>query len=290
MVGLAFARGIIARLAVSNTGGALGLRLACREAKAHFPSLLAGSLLYGAFVTFGAAGINAVLSDTVFDLSLVGQRSLTVPGQARMLALRTLDAFVPSPGSPFAEFVPMLRHTVFEPFTQVTSTGVQGLEGYGIDKVSVKTRPDLQWLIVLTSVSLLVLAEALLRFTPITAMTACERTKFGAITPVLRSMWFGIRHFGAITKHVWLLRLAFVAGYGVFFLLPIVLSEDVAPPIVRSMTRSVLGSWSVMLTLVCHSLITALFVAFSTVYDARLVTHHRSFGADLVHASYDGIG
>jgi hypothetical protein len=126
----------------------------------------------------------------------------------------------------------------------------------------------------LASMGVLLLAEALLRFTPIMAMStctcACGRTVLGAHTPVLRSIGFGIRHFGAITKHVWLLRLVFVAGYSILFLLPVVLSQDVAPPIVTSVIRSVMGSWSVPLTLMCQSFVTALFVAFSTVYDARL--------------------
>ena len=55
------------------------------------------------------------------------------------------------------------------------------------------------------------------------------------------------------------------------------------PVAVTSVTKSLsfMGSGSVALTLACHSLVTALFTAFSTVYDARLVMQHRSFGADL---------
>jgi hypothetical protein len=166
--------------------------------------------------------------------------------------------------------VPLLRYTAFEPFTQVMSTGVQDLKGYGIDKVSVKIRPDLQWLIVLTSVCLLILAEALLRFTPIMAMRSGEGGRMRAITPVLRGVGFGIRHFGVISAHVWLLRLAFVVVYSVFFMLPVMLSQDVAPAVVRGVISSVMGHWSLPLTLMCYWVVMALFMAFSTVYDARL--------------------
>ncbi len=71
-------------------------------------------------------------------------------------------------------------------------------------------------------------------------------------------------------RHVWILRLAFVAAYSVFFMLPVVLSQDVAPSMVKDVTKSVMGNWSVSLTLLCYWLVMALFMAFSTVYDARL--------------------
>lgn len=271
MVGLAFARGLIARLAVSDAKEPPSLNFACREAMGRLPSLLIGSLIYGATIMAGAVGMNAVLHDTDFDLSFVGQQTITLPGHAQVLGLRALDAFVPSPGSPLAEFVPAMRHTAFEPFTQIRLTGVQGMEGYGIDKVSVKARPDLQWLIVLTSISLLILAEALLRFTPVMAMRSHERARLRAITPVLRSVGFGMRHFGAITMHVWLLQLAFVAAYSVFFMLPVVLAQGVAPAAVRGVTSSLIGKWSLLLTLACYWLVMALFMAFSAVYDTRLV-------------------
>lgn len=285
-IGLAFARGVIARLTLSDSDeqDAPSLRLACRETTARFPSLLVGSLLYGACVTVGAVGINAALRDTGLDLRYVGRHDVTTPAQD--LALRTLDAFVPSPGSPFAEFVPLLRHSSFADTPRFASTARSSTDyrhwSFMSHPVQVAAENPailvagsdaLVFAISLASLGVLLLAEALLRFTPIMAMRmrACGRTRLGAITPVLRSVGFGIRHFGAITTHVWLLRLAFVAGYGVFFLLPVVLSQDVAPPIVTSVTKSVLGQWSVTLMLVCHSLVTALFVAFSTVYDARLV-------------------
>ena len=82
----------------------------------------------------------------------------------------------------------------------------------------------------------------------------------------------------------------FVAGYSLFFILPVVVAQDVMPITVTKVTTSFMGSGSVTLTLACHSLITALSIAFSTVYDARLVMQHRSFGANLAHATYDGVG
>jgi hypothetical protein len=91
-IGLAFARGVIARLALSDTEIAPSLSLACREAKARFPNLLASLLIYGACVTIGAIGINSALRDTDFDLSYIRQRSVTMPDHIQILALRVLDA------------------------------------------------------------------------------------------------------------------------------------------------------------------------------------------------------
>lgn len=61
----------------------------------------------------------------------------------------------------------------------------------------------------------------------------------------------GLRRFGAITMHVWLLRLAFVAAYGVFFVLPVMLAQDVAPAMVRGVASSGMGHWLLLLTLAC---------------------------------------
>ena len=211
-IGLAFARGVIARLALSDVRDAPSLRLACREAKARFGSLLTGSLVYGISLTFGAVGINAALLDIDLDLSLVGEGSITPEDHAHMFVLQTLNAFVPSPGSPFAEFVPVLRHSSFMNITresgsnqywQYVADRIQARAGNpSIPSTPVEESISPALAISLVSVGALLLAEALLRFTPIMAMFACGRTRLGAITPVLRSIRFGIRNFGAITKHV----------------------------------------------------------------------------------------
>ena len=208
-IGLTFARGMIARLALSESDAedAASLSLAYRAAKARFPSLLMGSLIYGACVTCGAVGINGVLRDTGFDLRLVGRRDVTAPAQT--FALRALDAFVPNPGSPFAEFVPLFRHSSFANTTregesnqywQYVTSQVQSPPGNTVITVTPgeESRPPML-AISLASVGALLLAEALLRFTPIMAMNAGSRPRLGVITPVLHSVRFGIRHFGSIT-------------------------------------------------------------------------------------------
>jgi hypothetical protein len=120
-------------------------------------------------------------------------------------------------------------------------------------------------------VIVLILAETLLRFTPAMAMRSGKQGWLRAIAPAWHSICFGLRHFGAVTIHVWLLRLLFVAAYSIFFMLPVMLVQDAAPPVVRSVTSALAGHWSLTLTLVCYWLLMALFLAFSTVYDARLV-------------------
>jgi hypothetical protein len=276
--GLAFARGVIVCLALNDASQSAGFVAACRRARARFPGLLAGSLVYSAFVTFGAVGINVMLRDADFDLNYVGRRDVTVP--AKTMALRTLDAFVPGPGSPFAEFVPFLRHSSFRRVPRSTdSTNSSDYWRYVSDQVQAPFVPTPTPVeeggspvlaVSLASLGALLLAESMLRFTPIMAMNSRGRRRLGAITPVLRSVWLGIRHFGVITKHVWLLRLAFVAGYGIFFMLPVVMSQDVVPPVMTSTWKSATESWSASLTLMCYWLVMALFTAFSAVYDARL--------------------
>lgn len=71
-IGLTFARGVIARLALSHptrdATNTPSLLVACQEAKARFGNLLAGSLLYSACIATGAVEVNAVLRDTDLDL------------------------------------------------------------------------------------------------------------------------------------------------------------------------------------------------------------------------------
>jgi hypothetical protein len=297
--GFAFARGVIAWLTANapsdgQTLGAGALRLqqgevsgadskglvaACREARARFPGLLAGSLIYGACVTAGAVGISAALRDAGLDLRHAGRRDVSAP--ARALALRTLDALVLSPGTPLVEFVPALRQI---DLTQRTHQPVDHLywqevapaaRGSATVLTTGVARQDdvvpLQgFLIGLLSIGLLVLAEALLRFIPVMAMCSDRRQRSNALAPALRSIGFGLLHFGKIMKHPWLLRLAFVAAHSLFFTLPIVLMEDVLPPVATNPISAFTGNGSMTLILACYWLVAALFVGFSTVYDACL--------------------
>jgi len=289
---LIYARGVIARLALGDVRAAPSLILACRMAKTNFLSLLIGTLSYSACIAIGAVGVNAILHDTHFDLRRVGARGTTVPTYIHTFELRTLDALVPNPGSPFGEFVPLLRTTTFaNPFhhdegNQYLQHVREGhLTSFIPAPIPTVDNPISLLTISLFSVSLLFFAELFLRFTPMMAMRAYKRQRTGLITPMLQSVHFGLRYFRSLIVHPWLLRLVFVVSYSLLFILPVVLSEGAMPLIARLVFVSPTSKWLVVLILSSHSLITALFTAFSIVYDARLVMHYHPFGGNLAQVS-----
>jgi hypothetical protein len=110
-----FARGAITHLALREGS----FVQACVCAVNRMPALLAGTLLYGALIGFGAVGLNAWLRDhdPALDLSNAGHKPepITLEGALHVSFVRGLNALIPDPGSPVAEFTPRLRHTALRP-------------------------------------------------------------------------------------------------------------------------------------------------------------------------------
>jgi hypothetical protein len=153
----------------------------------RLPGLVAGTLLYSAVIGFGAISVNAWLRDADYDLSDAGQKAVTIEGAQRLVLLRSLNAFVPDPGSPMSEFVPYLRHTALRHLEPVVDYNQKLMDEYGwaagITPLITSPAPDhsgevLIWLI--AGLLAFVIGDMLLRFRAVTAMQSTRGPRRGA--------------------------------------------------------------------------------------------------------------
>ncbi len=268
---VSFARGAITQLALND--GSLGQ--ACRGACARMPALLAGSLLYSALIGFGAVSINAWLRDRNpnLDLSNVGQRAGTFEGALKVLFIRGVDALIPDPGSPVAEFVPRLRHTAFRHVERGADYNQQlavenntAFKGATSSRAAEKLAPSEEsQRVVIASMLALVLGETLLHFRAVAAVQSP-----GVFGSLLRCVWWGIRYFIPTTIHIWLVRLALLGANILFVTAPIVIVQCLVLPTFKQLNEAMDTSMSLPWMLVGITLVNTVFTAFSTVYDARL--------------------
>lgn len=240
-----FARGVISGLALGGQAQAAGTGAtvaACRAALSRWPHLLIGSVIYGGLATVGAVGLNIVLRGWRLDLNNAGRIALTFDGFFQALALRSLHTLGPDPGSPFAEFVPYLRHVVL-------SHSEFHVIGLG-------------------SIVFVIVADTLLRFRAITALTSIRPDLF---TPVLESIGLGLRHFGAIACHAGLLRMGIATANVALVILPVLLAQSIVVPLItRTTGSSALYMPCLALMIAGSAWMNAVFTAFVATHDARL--------------------
>jgi hypothetical protein len=262
LLGLTFARGAITWMALhgsqpgeqSETCGSFGE--AIRMALTRYPALLAGTLFYGAIITACIVG----MSDLTQPLEFVpGKTARIWVGLSRsfddtvhQLLWRGFNDLIPNPGSPFAEFSSDLRRAAFR---YLTSTAA------------------------LISIVFIVVVETLLRFRTIAALkpVPCMRShRFGMFAPLVDSARFGLKHFFAVTVHIWLLRLAIFGLSLCLIEFPMALMDNfVAPNVMRPGGAFPIGGFEILPTMRFIAVagaapVSAIMLAFCVVYDTRL--------------------
>jgi hypothetical protein len=202
-----------------------------------------------------------------------------------------LPVLLPDAGAPFADLLPAAREVLFQraPRSQYelsfyVSTGnsislVSEVSGKLSDVMVNPTQ-----MIALASLVLLFLAETLLRFRFVLALEPPEvmmastvkpggrrLRRFAALSPFIDSARMGLRYFGVITLHIWLLRLAGAALMLLFVALPMAASTQVMLPALISFTGKtpLLPAWHFIQSSLA-AFVAALVLTFSTIYDARL--------------------
>jgi hypothetical protein len=142
---------------------------------------------------------------------------------------------------------------------------------------------DEEWFLALAGLVLLVLAEPLLRFVIVMAFKPSRSRqvpelpggvgprRFAAITPLCDSVRFGLRHFGVVVVHIWVMRLVFAALLLALVELPLALATHVViPNIIALMGKSPLLPWLHFAQMSAAALVSAVALAFGAVYDAQL--------------------
>lgn len=281
-----FAKGVITGIALIDANDSrLSLRASCLITLRRFPALLLGALISGSLIACGVVGVNVLLRPANLDLSRSGQVYHNPGGAAHMIGLRSLDAMIPDPGSPFTEYIPYFRLVAFRDLSQspageltgmgqVVQSGVAALvtAGASDDHASHSLR---FWLVGLGAVVLIVLAATLLRFYAVMALIprkpAYSLRGFGLLMPLIESVRFGFRHFSLITLHVWVLRLTIVAVSMIVVIVPVALSQSYAVPgVIRLIKAPWIHPASVLLLSMSLAMANAILAAFGAVYDARL--------------------
>jgi len=288
-----FARGAITWIALSEPlDGQLPvakLQDACRAVRTHFPAMVVGSLVYSAITALAAVGLIVPLRELHLDPVYGGRASATLTGISRTAVMQDLKMSVTALGSPFAEFVPHWRLTAFRDIPVVSAQpSPQDLLDYHIRHSNPTahfgkpaTYTPEHWWITIGSLVLLVAAE-MLRFRTVMALPcptlklpkSPRLRKFGRLVvfiPLAGSICFGIKHLWGIGVHVLLLRTTMLMVNLTFIIVPIVLIRSfIAPEASRILGAAWLERASVLLTAASLTVMSAIFVAFCAVYDARL--------------------
>jgi hypothetical protein len=281
---ISFTRGLLTGLALHRCG-----RRAVRDALMHLPALLLSSLVYSALV----AGCLLALSPIVKQDTALSRDSAApvwmgwtnaMDDARHQIANDVLPALLPDAGAPFADLLPVAQDALHPP-TQRSMYEMSLLENDAHSAVPVgDSDSNTSQAAVLASLILLIFTETLLRFRIVLALEPLEvmlastvkpggyhLRRFAALSPLFDSARMGLRHFGVITLHIWLLRLAGAALMLLFVALPMAASTQVMLPALIALTGKtpLLPAWHFIQSSLA-AFVAALVLAFSTIYDARL--------------------
>ena len=271
LIACAATRGAITWLAMHD--GAT-LRDACRATCKRLPALVLVSLIYATWMTAGATGLDVWLRNWHIDSDrLVNPPMVTDERVQRVVFAQAADALIPDPIAPHTDVFPRLRTLSFD--STVTENLLRRLRSNAL-KHTVKsdmfltyatTTPEFM-LVPLAGLILILLGETLLRLRLVAVMRSESSDVLMAMTASLR---FGIGHFGVITAHAWALRLMTAAISVAGVIVPNVLIQSlIVPQLVRALSTPVIYPISLFVCSTGAALVSAFFLAFSAVYDARL--------------------
>lgn len=296
---LTFARGVITWIALHRAqpcghGEACGsLGAAIRRTFVRYPALLASMLFYGATISAGIVGMSALTQPLEYNRSKNAHVWIGVARNfsdvLRQLMWRGFNTLVPDPGPPFAQLAPDLRRAaqrgLFKAYSHNDYLSAEYGSSYGVERYD--PRPELYAVsptqahsaefrplaLALGSIALVLLAETLLRFRTVMAMKPFRSRRpegFGLLTPLIASTRFGIKHFGVITAHIWIVRLAIFALIVAFIEFPLAMMDNLLAPFAKPTSNLEILPIMGFLETSGAALVSAILFAFSVVYDARL--------------------
>ncbi len=267
----------------------------CRVVLARWPALMSGSLVYGTVMALSVIGVDGLLGELGLAVSgshrvdWVPVPSAYVPAVQREIGTAMLKLLIPDPGQPFDSWLAGQGAAIVPAAEPVTAACVDTAalvyelnrgSGGNLDLRKCKmTHTPAVGIAHILGLSILFMAEAMLRFRTVAALQpgAARRGRgLGGMTGwLLASAQVGSRHFGTVTVHSWLLRLAAAILAGLFVLLPSMLMNSRWLPLaVNALDLGAGVSWVYAAAGAAASLgsalISAWLAAFCAVYDARL--------------------
>lgn len=286
----ALARGVITGLALrGNAGNAI------RETLAHLPALLISTLAYSVVIAICLLGLSPIVSservagDESALLSWSGwENALSSAGQH--IAGEPLSPLLPDAGAPFALLLPAAQDTLARHPAPAGEYDRRLIENNNMPQPQspleafATNQPDVLRVVVVASLAMLIIAETLLRFCVVMTFEPLERIAasdpkqggyplqwFAVFAPLIASVRFGWRHFGAITLHTWVLRIAGAALVLLLVKLPMAAALHIAmPALLAFIGKTPLLPVLSFVQLGLAALVAGIVLAFSTIYDARL--------------------
>jgi hypothetical protein len=259
-----FARGVITWLALNhgNVETRVSTLRACVETLKRLPTLLFTVLTYGSVITVGAYGMMTLFRELRIDPSNIGLTRVPASQQQiwRTVSVRMLDNLIPNPGSPFSDALGYLRLELRRSST--TSSFSATAADFGDVTATA-------WIIGIVAALALLLGESFFRMR-INAVMDAQRPHL--LTGLVDSFRLGVRYFGRLTLHITTLRLVQFLATALFITLPLTLAQAFIGP--RAFTyfnnNNATGLVLLFLLEALASPVIMLFVAFVSVYDARL--------------------
>ncbi len=265
VLALTFARGLITWLTLfgrqrSEDGSAHGnFGAACRATFARFPALLASSLLYSALIAAGFVAMSEFTKGLEFAPNKL----------AHVWA------------GPLRAFGDVIRQLVWRGFNML-------LPGFFVvertELVILGAPSNLAsdtWLTALAGMTLIFLAETLLHFRTVMVMKSPRSPRPqrpGWFAPLIDSARLGVSHFGTVLLHIGTVRLAIFALSVLLIEFPMaMMGHFVLPNIMRYGGGFELLPIVKFVSVSASALVSGILLAFSTVYDARLVEQLGSY-------------
>ena len=242
-------------------------------------ALLVGCLVYSALLTMAQRAILASVQALQMPPDTNAPEFITGVSElhrfSRTILATTLQALMPTPDFPLANMLGSVapRPLVSPSICFASSTP----PGINLDRLTEylathcdKTVPPIDGVVAVLAVALIILTESLLRFRVVATWVG---NGTGLFAPLLHSARHGWRHFGVLTVHIWTLRLIIVTIQILFCTFPLLLAQRFILPAVAGYVPGLdwISPTLAVATLVGTATVHGLIVAFSTVYDARLL-------------------
>jgi len=239
----------------------ISLGAAFQAALRKWRPLLVSSVIYGALITVGLAGLTWLLRELRMDTSNFRWMRNDPNSVLNMVVVRALGALPPEPGSPLSELYAQVRFGLSRQGGAAYVVSTAQAPWHGLPPVLVLTG--------ITSALLLVLTETMLCMRNAIIMCAHDDAATGWLRATLV---LAGQQFGRVLCWRWASRLIIVALLTTFVVLPTSFQQGVG---VSLMIRTVRAYWPYALNTAVYSLAAALVgavvFAFNTVFDAQML-------------------
>ncbi len=228
-------------------------------------ALVLGTLVYRLLIDVGRDAASGLLAGLPFEPGRLAVCGVDPEGLERMLRTLIRSVTASEVHAPLLDSLTRVRLTPAQ--AACVGRGYAGLPPSGCGYAAVGA-PTSAWLTGLGGCALLCAVELLLRFRVVAALS-CG----GVVKPLAFGARLALTHLWTVTRHITCLALGLYLANGLLVTLPVTLAKEMlVPSLVEVSGNNAVGPLLTFAIDAGAGLVSALFIAFSTVYDARLYT------------------